>query len=186
MQQEYFGFGKIALLPDVLALNNATRPLFVTGQASFSGSGAETAIRSCLPEFSRYPRFSSFSVNPKLDDALTGCEILLREQCDSIVAVGGGSPIDMAKAISAIHGDLEHAREVAIGSRALSGNPLPLIVVPTTAGTGSEATHFAVIYVDGLKYSLADVRLLPTATIIDPELTLAVSAHQTACSGFDA
>ena len=63
---------------------------------------------------------------------------------------------------------------------------LPLILFPTTAGTGSEATHFAVCYMDGLKYSVADESILPTEAYIDYRFTLTASPYLTACSGFDA
>lgn len=63
---------------------------------------------------------------------------------------------------------------------------MPLILFPTTAGTGSEATHFAVCYMDGLKYSIADESILPTEAYIDYRFTLTASPYLTACSGFDA
>jgi alcohol dehydrogenase len=186
MQQEYIGFGKLAHLGDVLELNGVQRPLFVTGRSSFESSGALETLSRVLPGFTEAPRFSDYALNPRLEDALAGCDALNSHGCDSIVAVGGGSAIDLAKLINAFHADVAHARDVATGRRPMLEQTLPLIAVPTTAGTGSEATHFAVVYVDGVKFSLAHAGLLPTAAIVDPELSLGLPAYQTASTGFDA
>jgi alcohol dehydrogenase class IV len=75
---------------------------------------------------------------------------------------------------------------LALGERHNSKKLLPLIAIPTTAGTGSEATHFAVVYVDGVKYSLAATELLPDIAIVDPDLVDTLPRHLAACSGFDA
>ncbi|CAE7473306.1 phpC [Symbiodinium sp. CCMP2456] len=77
-------------------------------------------------------------------------------------------------------------REIATKGLAFPQGTLPLIAIPTTAGTGSEATHFAVVYVDGEKYSVADPCLLPETAIVDPKLTYSVPTRMTAATGLDA
>jgi alcohol dehydrogenase len=91
----------------------------------------------------------------------------------AIVAIGGGSVIDLAKAIV--------YRCVQLGLAA----PY-FVAIPTTAGSGSEATHFAVVYRDKKKYSVAHESLLPQLVVLDPVLTYSLSPHQTAVSGMDA
>ncbi|MCL1831100.1 MAG: phosphonoacetaldehyde reductase [Oscillospiraceae bacterium] len=114
-------------------------------------------------------RFSSFTSNPCHEDAMKGVSVLRENQCDVIVAIGGGSTIDTAKAIK-YYSDLD----------------LPLVAVPTTAGTGSEATHFAVIYHNGIKLSLADDRLLPNYVILNARLLNTLPLYQRKCTMLDA
>ena len=96
-------------------------------------------------------RFSAFTSNPDYEDIKSGVKVLRKNKCDFIVAIGGGSSIDTAKSIKYYN----HIN-------------LPLMAVPTTSGTGSEATHFAVIYRNGKKQSIADKRLLPEYVILQP------------------
>jgi alcohol dehydrogenase class IV len=103
---------------------------------------------------------------------------------DTIISVGGGSVIDLAKlvyasATSDIYSVIER------GVSALPENILH-IAIPTTAGTGSEATHFAVVYQDKTKYSVAHQSLLPNIAIVDPQLTMSMSLQLTATTGLDA
>ncbi len=114
------------------------------------------------------PVFSAFHPNPDLSDTEAGAEVFRKEGCDGIISVGGGSSIDTAKAIKArlntkteediIRGNL--SEEVAC----------PHIAIPGTAGTGSEATQFAVAYVDGKKVSLNHPSLRPDGVVLDATL----------------
>ena len=111
--------------------------------------------------------------------------LLLLQQCkpDIIIAIGGGSVLDMAKLLRFFYsysGDYigkEFTKERSL---------LPLIVLPTTAGTGSEATRFAVLYKDGIKYSVEHNDILPNFAIIYPLFTYTNTKYLTACTGFDA
>jgi alcohol dehydrogenase class IV len=103
-----------------------------------------------------------------------------------VVAVGGGSVIDIAKAVCAMKGHAEDATGMVMGEISLEPPVLPLVAIPTTAGSGSEATHFAVVYVGQQKYSLAQSHLLPEYALVDPELTHSMSPALTAVTGFDA
>ena len=104
------------------------------------------------------------------------------------MAIGGGTVIDMAKSINVFqaHDNQHKLLNLAMGKVTVTQTGLPLIAVPTTAGSGSEATHFAVIYVGDTKYSLAHSTMLPNYAIVDSRLTHGQPAYLTACTGFDA
>jgi len=116
-----------------------------------------------------FVRFSDFTSNPIYKDIREGIKILRGYKCDFIIAVGGGSCIDTAKSI-----------------KYYNHIDLPLMAVPTTSGTGSEATHFAVIYKNGEKYSISDERLLPDYVVLQPELLKTLPIYQKKCTMLDA
>ena len=114
------------------------------------------------------PVYSDFHANPDLADTEKGAAVYLRENCDGLISVGGGSSIDTAKAIKA---RLNAACEDDIIHSRLSGTAAcPHIAVPGTAGTGSEATQIAVAYVNGIKVSLNHEMLKPDGVILDASL----------------
>ena len=114
------------------------------------------------------PVYSGFHANPDLADTEKGAAVYLRENCDGLISVGGGSSIDTAKAIKA---RLNAACEDDIIHSRLSGTAAcPHIAVPGTAGTGSEATQIAVAYVNGIKVSLNHEMLKPDGVILDASL----------------
>jgi len=114
-------------------------------------------------------RFSDFKPNPLYSDTRAGVKVLRKNKCDFIIAIGGGSSIDTAK-----------------GVKYYNRIDLPLMAVPTTSGTGSEATHFAVIYKDGEKHSIAEQRLLPDYVILQPNMLKTLPAYQKKCTMLDA
>ena len=117
----------------------------------------------------KYTRFDGFTSNPLYDDIMDGAELLRMSKCDFIVAIGGGSCIDAAKGIK----HYNHA-------------DIPIMAVPTTSGTGSEATHFAVIYKNGEKHSVADARLLPDIVVLQPDALKTLPIYQKKCTMLDA
>ena len=126
-------------------------------------------------------------------DAVTQRVHRQAEHADLIISIGGGSAIDVGKAVSAMATNSqgrsvrEFLEGVGTGAQ-LDVDPLPFLVLPTTAGTGSEATKNAVISVDDppCKKSLRSEKMIPNAVIIDPELTVSTSTEVTAASGMDA
>lgn len=159
--------------------------LLVTGNKSFEASGAKKILEEQLKGAS-IKRFCEFSVNPKLEDAVRGAELARSSSTQVIVAVGGGSVIDMAKLIKAFYACDDAEADIATGQVPVTDPNIPLLTVPTTAGSGSEATHFAVVYLGSDKYSLADACLLPDAVILDGSLALAGSKYQKSCNVLDA
>ncbi len=185
MQIEYFGNGSISSIRDITARLKAQKVLLVTGRQSFRASGAASALSGSLAALA-CRRFSDFEVNPRLDEALPGIDLLLQFQPDLVVAVGGGSVIDMGKLIAILSAQPQTDYRFIVENSAISRRGIPLVAIPTTAGAGSEATHFAVAYIGTKKFSLAHRFLLPDYVIIDPELTCAATPYQTAVSGMDA
>lgn len=106
------------------------------------------------------------------------------EACDLIVAFGGGATMDAAKLIGLRASNRKPILQLLDASN--SPNRIPLIAVPTTAGTGSESTHFAVLYVDRIKHSVADPSLRPVLAIVDPDLTHSAPTRVAAAAGLDA
>lgn len=113
--------------------------------------------------------FTGFSPNPKIEEINTGGKELMTSGSDAIVCIGGGSAIDTAKCI-----------------RHFTGKSVPLIAIPTTAGTGSETTKFAVYYKDGVKQSLESESLLPDYVFLCGELLDTLPDYQRKCTFLDA
>ena len=133
----------------------------------------------------------SVKEEPTIEVVRTGVEICRHEECDLVIAIGGGSIIDAGKAIailSANDGDIVDYLEVIGRGMEISNPGIPMIAIPTTAGTGSEVTHNAVIGAPDhqVKVSLRSQYLLPTIAIIDPDLTISMSPEVTASTGLDA
>ncbi|SMC99490.1 Alcohol dehydrogenase, class IV [Desulfocicer vacuolatum DSM 3385] len=185
MQITHSGPGSIKQLKQIIEKHHAKRIFVVTGKISFTKSGASRALNQYL-EGREIIRFSDFEINPRLEDALAGIKLLEQTKPDMIIAIGGGSAMDMGKLIATLsaqpHDDFNHI----IKTCDVTCKGLPLVAIPTTAGTGSEATHFAVVYVKGKKYSLADPTMLPDYAIVDADLTANTSSYQAAASGMDA
>ena len=117
-----------------------------------------------------FVRFSKFSENPKLPDVLNGLEIYRNSKATLILVVGGGTAIDIAKLIK-FYSESDLVVEGDFPPKKTIHRPhCELISVPTTFGTGSEATHFAVLYVNHVKHSIADSSILPEFYLLDPSL----------------
>lgn len=126
------------------------------------------------------PVFSGYHANPDLADAAAGAEMYRNMCCDGLISVGGGSAMDTAKAVKALllAGDMD-----AVRTNRLPEGRLPHVAVPTTAGTGSEATAIAVVYVDNEKLSLDHPALLPEAIMLDSALLDSLPLyHKKACA----
>jgi alcohol dehydrogenase class IV len=120
-----------------------------------------------------------------------GAEQAREEKCDVVVALGGGSVIDSGKAIAALltnRDPIENYLEVVGKAQPLTNQPAPFVAIPTTAGTGAEATRNAVLMVEDreVKVSLRSPLMIPTVAIVDPELTYTVPPDVTASTGLDA
>jgi alcohol dehydrogenase class IV len=138
-----------------------------------------------------YAAFKSIRGEPTVQDIQSGVELAKLHNANVIVAIGGGSVVDAGKAIAAMStqpGDLMRYIEVIGEGKALEAAPLPFIAVPTTAGTGAEATRNAVIASEEhrVKASLRHLSMLPRIALIDPELAVDLPPHVTAASGMDA
>ncbi|MEB2358452.1 iron-containing alcohol dehydrogenase [Bacillus pumilus] len=131
--------------------------------------------------------FDQVSPNPRDNECLAGAELYRKEQASAVIAIGGGSPMDTAKAI-ALLGPNGGIPEDYISGKKAYANLSPLICIPTTAGTGSEVTRSSVITLAAShkKITLKHALLRPTIAILDPALTLTVPKSITAATGVDA
>lgn len=160
------------------------RLLIVHGTNSYKMSGAREFF-SPLERCCICTHFDNFTPNPTIDEGIRGAKLFLENECTAILAVGGGSSIDVAKLINVYQAHPGKELELSKGLEKLSSQLAPLIAAPTTAGSGSEATHFAVVYVDGVKYSLADQNMLPQITLLNPEFLVGLKGPQLWAPAFD-
>lgn len=131
----------------------------------------------------RVIRFCDFNPNPDYESVVKGVELLNREACTLIVAVGGGSAMDVAKCIK-LYSNMEHSKNYL--QQVIVPNDITLLAVPTTAGTGSEATRFAVIYYKGEKQSVADDSCIPSTVIFEPSFLKTLPDYQRKSTMLDA
>lgn len=186
IQKEFIGKGGIGEISVILHTHNVKKALLVSGRESYISSGVKDSLAPLL-EGLDVTQFYEFEVNPKLDDAIKGIELVKRVSPDIIIAVGGGSAIDMAKLINILAcQECESFEGIITGKCNIIRRGLPLVVIPTTSGTGSEATHFAVVYIDKVKYSLAHEFVLPDYAIVDPTYTYKTPGKLVANVGMDA
>ena len=182
-----FGAGARHLLRAELALAGVTRPMIVT-DAGVVAAGLVERIQAA--GLGPVPVFDGCPENPTEAAVEAGLAFLRAHGCDGIVGVGGGSPIDLAKAISllATHaGPLERYAAIAGGTALITEAKPPVVAVPTTAGTGSEVGRAALITLhDGRKLGIISPHMIPRAAICDPELTLGLPSRLTAATGLDA
>jgi alcohol dehydrogenase class IV len=185
-----FGAGKLFILPDILE-NYGKRLLIVTGKESFSKSFQADLLFEKLT--ARHFNWSVYKViqEPSPDDIDKAVDQFRSNLPEVVIAIGGGSVVDAGKAISAMLVSTESTVNYleGVGNLAPSGEKIPFIAIPTTAGTGSEATKNAVISTvgeGGFKSSLRHNNYIPDVALIDPELQLLCPGKLTACSGMDA
>jgi alcohol dehydrogenase len=152
---------------------------------AYERSGAAATVEPFLAS-RRAHRFTGFEPNPKIEDVERGVAAFRRARPDVVLAIGGGTALDLAKVIGTCGADAVDVRACVIGAAAPARDGPPLVAVPTTAGTGSEATHFAVVYVEGSKYSFAHAFLRPDVIVLDPQLTYSLPSRLSAVTGLDA
>lgn len=186
--QVQLDFGAIKLLPDECKRFGMKRPLVVSDAGVRAAGVLDQALRALDP--GPHAVFDGTPSNPT-EAAVRAAVALYRAQgCDGLVAIGGGSSIDLAKgvAIAATHeGALKTYATIEGGSALITDRVAPLIAVPTTAGTGSEVARGAIIIVDdGRKLGFHSGFLVPKVAICDPELTLRLPPMLTAATGMDA
>lgn len=186
----YFGANKIKMLPELIAEfgNNA---LIVTGKSSFVKRYNAMELFSDLEAASIENKIIHIDGEPSPEQIDQAIKTSRNRKPDVVVAIGGGSVMDAGKAISAMLSETGSIIDFleGIGTRLPSGKKIPFIAVPTTAGTGSEATKNAVITrvgKDGFKKSLRHDNYIPNIALVDPMLTLGCPSAITAASGMDA
>lgn len=182
-----FGAHAIELVGSVAGGLGARRVLLVRGKRSFADSGADRLLPG-LERVAEVEQWSDFAPNTDAADLVVGLRLVERFDPDLVVAVGGGSAMDMAKLLCAYRGttDAEELHARIRAGAAVAERATRLVLAPTTSGSGSEATHFAVVYIGDAKFSIAGPGMLPDAVVLDPALTVSGSPYQRATSGVDA
>lgn len=181
-----YGAGSVERLPRIVDDLDADTVLLVCGRRSFEASGASAMLPE-LEAVARVRLLNDVSPNTDVRDVTAGLEILREAAPDLVLGIGGGSAMDLAKLLCAYGGaDARSVPErIRAGGRIEARTPR-LVLVPTTSGSGSEATHFAVVYVGAEKFSVAGPAMLPDRVVLDPQLSRSGSPYQRATSGIDA
>ena len=177
----------ITQLPAILK-EVGCKKLFMVVDSSYPFLNIKDIIEA-LPVKERV-MFSDFTPNPLYEQVCNGIELLKSSHCDTILAVGGGSAIDVAKciklAVLAEEGNAAIIPPLVSTRVACDGAKLPFIAIPTTAGTGSESTHTAVMYYEGAKQTVTNDGVLPDYAILEPTVLKTLPLYQKKCTMMDA
>ncbi|OHA68504.1 MAG: hypothetical protein A3J68_00340 [Candidatus Wildermuthbacteria bacterium RIFCSPHIGHO2_02_FULL_48_16] len=184
MNKEFFG-NSASALKGVLDEEKPQKIFLVADKNAYDKSGAEALFSSVLKGF-EVVVFSEFQENPKIEDIEKGIEAFRSFSPDLVLAVGGGSALDIAKSVNVLANQGGDPLDYIFNKKEIANRGKPLIAVPTTAGTGAEATQFAVVYVNGIKHSLAHAFVVPNYSIVDSQLTFSLPPRVTAVTGMDA
>ncbi len=184
-QKIYTGLGCLKKLRNILSEYDVSKIMIVSGKGSFEKSGAKGSIIPILEDY-ECSFFSDFDPNPKLSDAVKGAHLLKEFNAELIISIGGGSVLDMSKLMKALYTKINSAEDIVKNQIEIHGSKIPIIAIPTTAGSGSESTHFAVVYINNMKFSVADFSLMPNEVLLDGMLTISGSRYLKACNVLDA
>jgi alcohol dehydrogenase len=180
-----FGAGSISKLTAIAQSNGWNKGILICDKLFINNGLAQKIKESCLLLVDIY---SDITPNPMLNEVRHAADLIKFHNADFVVALGGGSSMDLAKfACSMVYADAD-ATEYFFKRKVFENKHIPLIAVPTTAGTGSEVTSVSVCNdeVSGVKAPLMHNNFFASYAIIDPELTLTVPPYVTATTGLDA
>jgi len=174
-------------LADSLRELGAKRVLVVTDEGIKKSGLLNEIVEQLEEEQLLWDMYDAVEPNPKDYNVQQGAELAKQHQADCLIAVGGGSPIDCAKAMCVVATHGGNVREYADRTK-ITGDVLPLIAIPTTAGTGSEVTFGAVITdsVEKFKFTVKHPKTAPKIALVDPNMTLTMPPDLTASTGMDA
>ena len=177
----------IANLPNILK-EVGCRKLFLVIDSSYPFLNIKDTIEA-LPVEEKV-KFSDFTPNPLYEQVCNGIELLKFSHCDTILAVGGGSAIDVAKciklAVLAEEGNMAIIPPLVSRKLPIDGTKILFIAIPTTAGTGSESTHNAVMYYEEAKQTVTNDGLLPDYAVLEPSVLKTLPLYHKKCTMMDA
>lgn len=182
------GQGSLSKLPDVVLSNGIRNVIIVTDRVLVSLGMIDSLLDGLKSKGIQYVVYDGTVPNPTIDNIEEALQLYKRNQCKGIIAFGGGSSMDCAKGIAARLAQPNKSIPQMKGVlKVLKAIP-PLYAIPTTSGTGSEATIAAVITNSKTheKYAVNDTALIPHYAVLDPSLTLALPKHITSTTGMDA
>ena len=188
----WVGENRINDLCDACKNLDIIKPLFVTDKDLVNLPFIKNIISENLKKFEKFSIYSNFSGNPIGENVEEGVKEFKKNNCDGIIAIGGGSALDVGKAIAFMSGqnrpiwDFEDVDDY--WKRANEKKISPIIAIPTTAGTGSETGRASAIInkESGIKKIIFHPKILPSIVILDPSLTIGLSPRLTAATGMDA
>ncbi len=188
----WVGENRVDELSEACKNLNFTKPLFVTDKDLINLSFIKNIIKKNIKKFDKFTVFSNFTGNPTGDNVDEGVGEFTKNNCDGVIAIGGGSALDVGKAIAFMSGqnrpiwDFEDIDDY--WKRANEDKISPIIAIPTTAGTGSETGRASAIInkKSGVKKIIFHPKILPSIVILDPSLTVELSPRLTAATGMDA
>ena len=188
----WVGENRINELSEACKNLNLVKPLFVTDKDLINLPFIKNIITKNLKKFENFTIFSNFTGNPNGENVYEGVEEFKKSNCDGVIAIGGGSALDVGKAIAFMSGqnrpiwDFEDIDDY--WKRANENKISPIIAIPTTAGTGSETGRASAIInkKTGVKKIIFHPKILPSIVILDPSLTIELSPRLTAATGMDA
>lgn len=180
-----FGAGRVSEVPPALAELGARHILVVTGRTTARADPIRTALSAAGVTSVVF----GVEAEPSVEVVRAAVATLAEARCDAVLGYGGGSALDVAKAVAGLAttgADPLDFLEVVGAGRPIVRPGLPFVAVPTTAGTGSEVTRNAVLSSGGIKASLRSPLLLPRLAVVDPDLLIGLSSPTIAASGMDA
>lgn len=184
----HFDFGAIRILPKELERLGMRRPLIATDRG-VRAAGLLDAVLDVVPGSRNFAVFDGTPGNPTEEATLAALELYRSGGCDGVIGLGGGSSMDLGKAVALLAGSggsLDRYDPLTGGTRRID-RVVPIVAVPTTSGTGSEVSvGFVIVMKDGRKLTFASPKMIPSVAICDPELTLDLPAALTAATGMDA
>ena len=184
-----FDFGAVKLIGTEAEAVGISRPLLVTDKG-VAACGVFDKVLEHIPDKMPVAIFDGTPENPTEAAVRHALEAYRENECDGLIAVGGGSPMDLAKGVAILvahEPPLEQYAAIFGGAAKISDNVAPVIAIPTTAGTGSEVGRGAILTLnDGRKLGFASPNNIPKRAICDPELTLGLPKGLTAATGMDA
>ena len=182
-----FGSGSLATLPEALAELGILKPLLVSDRG-LASQGVVDRVSELLPDGAL--QFLDVPPNPTEDAVISAAATYIGSSADGIVAVGGGSPIDLAKGVALVvthPPPLDQYAAILGGLARIRPSVAPVIAIPTTAGTGAEVGRAALLTLsDERKLGFISPYMIPKRVICDPELTLSLPPKLTAATGLDA
>jgi len=182
-----FGVGAVDLAGQYASKFGISKPLVVT-DAGVLAAGWGDRVMSSLAAFDiKGVLFSSITPNPKAAEVMAGVEAYVANECDGIVAVGGGSPMDCAKGIGIVVSNGGHILDYEGVDKIIVPMP-PLICIPTTAGTSADVSQFAIINDTNRRTKIAIISktIIPDVALIDPQTLMTNTPYLIACTGMDA
>ena len=184
----HFDHGAIALLGDALATLGITRPLLCT-DPGLVAAGIVALVEAEVPSTIELTRFAETPENPTEAAVRKALALYRSADCDGLIAVGGGSSMDLAKAVALAATHEGELIDYTAGRGGIEriGPVAPLVAIPTTSGTGSEVSGGSVVIMDnGEKLIFISRNLVPPIALCDPDLTLGLPTGLTAATGMDA